>query len=371
MGWLSGPVDWTVAIVGLLAALALLLVWHVRLWQRLLSRPVPYHHVERLSAPDGGRFELRRVAADEALPRPEDALPPVLLVHGICANHRNQDLDAQTSLARHLTARGRDVWLLTLRSGRPLRLHGLKQPSGFSAMAHHDVPLAIERVLAATGCSALDYVGFSMGGMLLYAGLGRTIAERSIRRVVVVGSPARVQPPRGVPRVLRYLPRALVPPVLTGTLGTMFAPMAEWVATPAHKAVVNPANVAAGTTRLALVDCVQDVPGGLLADFMKWATTDGVVRLDGQDVLAGVTGLAIPALFVAGSADQIATVPAVRAAYDAWGRDQPRSTKQWLELGRRAGAAQDYGHGDLAVGCRLAEELHPTIASFLDAGDSS
>lgn len=365
MGWLSGPWDWAVAIAAALAVMALLVQLYLFWSVRLLSRPVRYARVERHRAPDGGRFELRRVVAADPPGATTKALPPVLLVHGICANHRNQDLAEGTSLARYLSARGRDVWLLTLRSGRPLRVAELGQPVSFAAMVRYDVPLAIDRVRSATGETSVDYVGFSMGGMLLYAAVGRSFPEPWIRRAVVVGSPARVQPPRGVPRILRLVPKVLVPPILTGTLGTLAALAAERIVTPAHRAVINPDNVAPGMTGAALVDCVQDVPGGLLADFLRWATTDGVVRIDGEDVLDGVTERTIPTLFVSGSADQIATVAAVRAAFDAWGRQQPEATKQWLELGRCCGAEHDYGHGDLAVGARVAEELYPPIGAFL------
>jgi hypothetical protein len=43
------------------------------------------------------------------------------MVHGLSANHRNNDLIPDHSIARHLRAHGRDVWLLTLRSGHPMK----------------------------------------------------------------------------------------------------------------------------------------------------------------------------------------------------------------------------------------------------------
>jgi pimeloyl-ACP methyl ester carboxylesterase len=363
--WLAQPWGIALSALGAVALLAFLLWAYVRATVRWLSRSPRYASVDVLRAPDGGRFELRRIACESAAGGAGRAAPPVLLVHGICANHRNLDLHDDNSLARHLASRGRDVWLLTLRSGRPWRLREACMPQGFEAMVRYDVPLAIEQVLERTGAAALDYVGFSMGGMLLYAGLGRGIDESAVRRAVVVGSPGRVQPPRGVPRLLRFVPRAVVPPILTGTFGTLAAPGSEWLTTPAHRAVVNPANVAPGMTRLALVDCVQDVSGSLLADFMRWATTDGVVRVAGSDVLDGLRNVAVPALFIAGDADQVAAVAAVREAYDAWGRDEIDVDKQWVVLGEASGAIQRYGHGDLAVGCRLRTELFPVVETFL------
>ncbi|MCU0693762.1 MAG: alpha/beta hydrolase, partial [Polyangiaceae bacterium] len=287
MAWWSDP--WLLAIVVLLATSVLsVLAWlHIRFWERALSFPLHYDSVEVHRAPDGGRFELRHLTAPLTPDSHLGRLPPVLLVHGICANHRNQDACEQSSLARYLASQGRDVWLATLRSGRPWRAKEGLQPARFASMARFDVPMAVARVLELTHEKQLDYVGFSMGGMLLYASVGRGVKPQQLRRAVFVGAPGRVQPPIGVPRLLRFLPAVLVPPILTGLLGTAFAFMSEWVVTPAHRVIVNPRNLAPGATRQALVDVVQDVPGRLLADFMVWATSDGVIRVDGQDVLQG------------------------------------------------------------------------------------
>lgn len=370
MSWVWTP--WGVVLVALaccvLFALALWLHW--RRTVRLLSRPVAYDSVQSFRAPDGGVFELRRLQAGPSASDEAGGAVPTLLVHGICANHRNLDLHPDNSLARYLAGHGRDVWLLTLRSGRPWRLRDARAPQGFAPMVRHDVPLGIRRVLDQTGQPALDYIGFSMGGMLLYAALGRSVKTEWIRRAVVVGSPGRVGPPRGVPRFLRLVPRALVPRILTGTLGTLLAFAAEWVATPAHRLILNPTNVERGMTKLALVDCVQDVSGPLIADFLKWATSDGRVRVTGEDVLEGLAGVDVPVLFVAGEADHVGPARAVHVAHEAWGRDRPAVDKHLRIVGQASGADEDYGHGDLAVGRRLKSELWPAICQFLAGGDA-
>ena len=53
---------------------------------------------------------------------------PVLCVHGIGIDHRNNDMVPQVSIARHLREAGHDVWLLRLRSGGTTRKlgHGRK-----------------------------------------------------------------------------------------------------------------------------------------------------------------------------------------------------------------------------------------------------
>ena len=363
MTWMLEP--WGIALsLAAVLLFGLLTTWaHLRFWARRLGLPLPYDREEVLPTPDGNAIELRRLNGE----KPGATMPPVLLVHGICANHRNQDISPEGSLARFLAAQGRDVWLLTLRSGRAKPWREKPRPAAFATMATYDVPLGIARVLELTRASQLDYVGFSMGGMLLYASLGRSVSPEHLRRVAFVGSPGRVQPPVGVPRFLRFMPAVFVPPVLTGLLGTGFAFLSEWFVTPIHRMILNPNNMAKGMTRLALVECVQDVPGSLLADFMAWATTDGIVRIDRRDVLEKLAEVQVPALFIAGAADQVGHPSAVQVAFEAWASRRDDVPKAFLVLGKKSGALEDYGHGDLAVGQRVGTELYPLIAAFLEA----
>ncbi len=367
MTWIHDP--WNIVLIVLAGVAAwLLLAWaHLRFWVARLHLELPYAVAERLRAADGGVYELRRISEEAAV---SEDRPPVLLVHGICANHRNQDIHPDYSLARYLANRGRDVWLLTLRSGAHQDRRRGHVPMGFDSMVRHDVPEGIAQVLARTGARALDYVAFSMGGMLLYAALGNTVDGDKLRKVVFVGSPGRVEPPHRVPKVLGRIPRKWTPVLWSGLGARMFAFVSEWFLTPLHWMILNPKNMPKGITRLALVDCVQDVPGELLADFLAWAVNDGVVRVGGKDVLDGIRRARQPALFIAGTADRLGKASAVRAAFDQWGSESGARAKQFALLGQESGAHADYGHGDLAMGSRVTEELYPRIEAFLaQAGD--
>ena len=113
MAWWS-ETGWI--LVGVLASLLVASWAHYVYWVRRFRLSVEYAEHERLRTADGSAIELRRLTPP-AMP----SLPPVLLVHGVAANHRNVDLQPDRSLARYLHARGRDVWLVMLRSGRPDR----------------------------------------------------------------------------------------------------------------------------------------------------------------------------------------------------------------------------------------------------------
>jgi polyhydroxyalkanoate synthase subunit PhaC len=355
-------------VLGLYALLALAALFfaafgHLRFWRRRLHLPLLYASEEEFTTEDGASIALRRVPIPDGAPRAP--LPPVLLVHGIAANHRNQDVHPDYSLARYLAALGRDVWLLTLRSGMRHRSRAERERVRFEAMARYDLPLAVRCVLDKTGEPALDYVGFSMGGMLLYCSVGRSIAEVSLRRVVIMGSPAFVGVSRFLAPVIRRVPRALVPtlPLRLGAHAIAFA--SEWVRTPLHSVIYNPGNVSPGVTRAALVNAIEDIPAALGADFVDWAGKGGAVEAFGEPALGGLPKLRIPALFVAGTADRIAPVLAVRAAFDAWGAEDPSLPKRFVVVGRDFGHHENYGHGDLVLGAHVGVDLFEPIACFL------
>lgn len=344
------------SLVGLLAGL------HYLFWVRRLRVELDYHERFERRAADGLPYTLLRLPPPAA---PREA-PPVLLVHGIAANHRNIDAEADISLARYLAAEGRDVWLLALRSGDARLRWRERRRADFRSMLEHDLPEAVEFVLAQTKAPALDYVGFSMGGILLYGALGRSLEPERLRKVVTIGSPARVAPPlAGLRRLRRVVPRALLRVSGLRLGARMLAFAAEWFDTPIHRQIYNPANVARGVAQRAMVNMIHDIPPPLSADFASWALADGVVRVGEEDVLAHVGELELPARFFAGVADPIAPPASVRAAYEAWGAKREQVDKQLVLMGRAHGCEQDYGHGDLAIGERAARELFVRVAEFL------
>lgn len=345
---MDGLPSWAWVLVAL-ATMGVLWVAHLAFWTRRLTIPMPYDDERELDAPDGGRFVLRRLRGTRG--------PPVLLVHGLAANHRNLDAHPEVSLARQLAAEGRDVWLVTLRSG----LRGRRGPARFDAMATEDVPRAIAHVLESTGASRLDYVGFSMGGMLLYAALARRRFDPArLRRICLVGSPGRVTSPIAGLGLLVRLPRWLVPtfPLRAGARAYAFA--AEVLHTPLHRVVYNRRNLAPRHAAHALVNVIEDVPAELNADLAAMLAA-GEVRCEGRPVLPELAEVHVPALFLAGAADGIAPPAAVRAAFEAWGGEE----KRFEIIGRESGATDDFGHGDLAVGVRAVTEVFTRVSEFL------
>lgn len=346
---------------------ALAAAWlHYRYWVGRFTLELDYELTERIATEDGSAFELRRVPASMDHGR---SGTPVLLVHGLALNHRNNDMREDLSLGRHLARAGRDVWLLTLRSGREDLTWSEERKVSYEAMARFDLPIGVAEVLRRTGAGRLDYVGFSMGGMLLYASIGRFVDPSQLRKVVIVGSPAAIKPPLAViSAVARLVPHWIVPTIRLRMISRMLAFAAEWIATPFHHWVYNPANVDRGVASHALVNGFVNIPGKLAAQFVRWAADGGVVRYGETPVTETLRAIDRPALFVAGAADRLAPPAAVRLAFDAWGADRGGVEKALRVVGLEQGAAADYGHGDLAIGRFAEEDVFEPIAEFLADG---
>ena len=352
------------AIAAIVIALLLVASWlHYRYWVGRFTVDLPYELEERIATEDDCAVELRRLPASEDHGRQGR---PVLLVHGLALNHRNNDMSEDLSLGRYLARQGRDVWLLTLRSGREDLSWSEERATTFEKMARYDLPLGVDEVLERTGSEQLDYVGFSMGGMLLYATVGRFVAPERLGRVVIIGSPARIRPPLAMlAAVARFVPQWIVPTLRLRIISNMLAFAAEWVHTPIHRWVYNPDNVDRGVAAYALVNGFVNIPSGLAAEFVRWASDGEAVRYEGTPVTESLRAVGTPVLFVAGAGDRLAPPDAVALAFDAWGADVEGVIKRMRVTGIEQGAAADYGHGDLAIGRFAEEDVFEPVAGFL------
>ncbi|MCB9738897.1 MAG: alpha/beta fold hydrolase [Deltaproteobacteria bacterium] len=363
---------WALLAAVLLLVLALMTWAHVRFWRRRLHVPLDYDDVQRLDTPDGSAIELRRLRPrGEATSEAGEPARPVLIIHGLAINERNCDAHPDRSFARHLAAAGRDVWLVTLRSGRNDHAPGERSRVRFAAMARHDVPLAVQAVRAQTGAAKIDLCGFSMGGMLLYATLGRVVPVDAVGKVVIFGSPARLGVPVWPLSKVKGLPDALAPMMPYRFLSALYAPFVDWFSTPFHRIVYNPDGVARGLTGSVMVDAMRDVPRPLHREFAAWAMGDGELRVDGARAIDGLRGLTLPVRFFAGAADGLAPPRSLRPAFEAWGADAAgaeggQPDKAFVVLGRATGCGHDYGHGDMMYAERAPAEVFEPARRFLD-----
>ena len=350
------------ALVGLsLLALGLATWAHVAFWSRYLRVPAEYDEVHSLTLSDGGRVELRRLG------RPTGT--PVLLLHGIAANHRNVDPLAQRSLARALAAE-HDVWLLTLRMG----VRRQPAPSTLETMVSRDLPEALRFVAERRdGAEPIDLVGFSLGGLVVMGAIAlRLVRGEQVRRVVLIGAPAEiVDAPLRLPlvtpllgplrllfrAVFRLVPRWALPRVPTRFFANLFASSVGALRTPWHRWVVNPRGLARGELPRAMVTLVEDIPASLYAELATLWRQGGEVRMYGRELREAIAHAAPlpPALFVVGAEDMVVAPAASRVAFERWG-----DSARWIEV-------PGFAHADLMLSREAPGAVFAPVVAFLGA----
>ncbi|MDV2504128.1 MAG: alpha/beta hydrolase [bacterium] len=336
---------------------------------------------------DGWTLALKRFRRNGA----PELLGPVVLTHGFSYNGAFWDLDEAHSLARYLADRDFDVWVVSLRGA------GASTKPGFSALKSiittrwadlpatipratldpskanwtvddyidHDVPAIISYVIQATGRPKLFWVGHSMGGMILYAHMER-VPEARVAGLVAVASPMNIpQPPNdllqgilkqeGLLKISALAINTTLPAKLTSPLGGV-------VQTPMDKLFYNRQNMDHLTVTNLFLNVVEDIPQGVLDQFMNLIRTGEFERIDGSyNYTRNLGKVTVPVLLVAGAVDNLAPPEVVRFSYD----HVASSDKTYRMFGRVNGHKADYGHSDLILGKHSREEVFPLIAQWL------
>ena len=346
----------------LIAALALLpvVVFLCGLAVRRCCRlPTPADELHFADTGDGWRLALYRY-----LPRPGAAggpPQPVVLCHGMLSNRFALDLDEERSLARYLRRAGFDVWVMELRG------HGGSVRAGTGGLrpfdwtlddyVRTDLPAVVDYVRRVTGAPAVDWVGHSLGGMVLYAAtaLGLT---RSIRSAVMLDVPVSFGQDRRAGWLARQYVRLvpIVPPFL-------FIPFVLVLGLISPALLLPKYGIRDRRTMLRIVaNGIIDLGCGRVARQLvdlvlkrRFASADG--RIDYE---AGVDRIHFPVLQLA-AVRRISPEIVVRALIDR----APVADKTYVRLGRGEGFREDYNHFTILLGEHAPGEVFPLIADFL------
>ena len=325
---------------------------------------------------------------------PDDSAPAVVLCHGLGYNGRFWDLATEVSLARYLSDAGYDVWVPSLRGAgwstkpplsrlRQLFLRGDLLTAGgvFSSAGRgvlkinwtvddhvrHDVPAILELVRKESGREKLYWIGHSMGGMILVGHLAGRGGDDRLAGFVALGVPVFVIPPRSAPleqiasaRGAVEISNIVVSTNLPSILGQIAGAR---LATPIDVLFYNRANVTDDVIRRLSAWGTEDISPGQLAQLIDMVRDGNFHSIDGKtDYTAGLEKIGVPALFVAGTVDNLATVAAVKQLYARWGAAE----KQFALFGAVNGHRGDYGHDDLVIGRHARSEVFPLIRRWLD-----
>lgn len=350
-----------------LAILALIFLSGIAL--RLLYRAETSHdelHFAETStagAADGVRLALYRYLPIGAHLHPA----PVILCHGLSSNRFTWDLPG-VSLARFLAERGHDVWALELRGGgRSKKLASGKPVSRdytFDVHVERDAPAAIAYVLKTTGAEKIDWVGHSMGGILLYAFLTR-FGGGKIRRGCAIGSPGTMhRAPKFFQRVTSIIPPPKRWPVIHTKFFLNFALPFIRLGLLRDSFAANLGNIGARRATAMAVNMAENLSTRLTLH-IGYMVRKGSIRQFPPGTFSyqdNIGEIETPLLLIAGGKDRLVPPPLVKFAHD----NIASAEKRFVVFSRANGHSADYGHTDLVVGARAHEEVWPEIAKWLE-----
>lgn len=326
-------------------------------WVPLPDHAQPY----RVKTADGWQIALVRYR-----PAGPSTGRPVVLVHGISANARNMDLDDGHSMARWFASQGREAWTVSLRGcGESDEANGADRASSytFDAFWQYDLPAVIAEVKAVTRADSVDYVGHSMGGMVLYAYLAQ--GGQGIHAAATLGSPTRLdwgtQNEAIIVAAARLIPAGWA--LWTALGARAVVPLQGLVDDgPIERLFYVTGNTTLTSWKRLIAYGTADIAAGVAAQFVTAVATGNFVSADQAiDFRAGLKEVTTPVLVVAARLDRLALTPAVYDGYRALG-----GPKQWLLISRAHGAVAEYGHMDLVVGDRASTEVWTPVLQFFN-----
>jgi pimeloyl-ACP methyl ester carboxylesterase len=358
---MDSPTVLLAAVAVLAAAGVLLAAWTLVVWRVYrLGRPGPTPVAVR--AADGWGLVLYHRASTGR--RFEE---PVLLCHGLAANHRNLDFEPPYSLAKHLADAGFECFSAEWRGtgasqSPPPGLRG--SDYSIDDHIHLDAPAFLDAVLRSTGARRAFWIGHSLGGLIGYAVAQGPHADK-LAGLVTVGSPAFFHYPGYMLHVVRIAKALSWPLALRQRFFSIAtAPFLGHVTLPFTDVVLNPRHIAPRLQRKIYAQVISSVGRKVLLQFEDWLRANAFRSYDkSTDYRAGLAHLRTPVLIAGGACDRLAPPEAVEAAFRACGSPD----KTLLVFGTENGDAIDYGHGDLIFGEGAPLEVYPRIAEWLEA----
>ncbi len=350
-------------VVGVLAlAFALL---QGCLWRPALSKPVLRTEVVFAKTSDGWDIALHHYSP--AAGAPKQAIP-VIICHGISANERMWSLDVNRSYPLYLAEKGWDVWAIDLRgvgeSTRPTLFNGKSWNFPFDAYVLQDVPAVIAEVLRRTGAPKVNWVGHSMGGMVVYAYVA-THGDAPFQTITAVAAPMGFD---GMNKYF-YAGRKLAPfikghiPTVWGeSMVATIAPGGRSFKTRFEYLFWNYDNMDEATSKAVMFNTIGNMPSGVLNQLTQLFVTGKFTNIDGRvDYIKGLDRLSVPLHVVAGVSDNVSLVQNVFPGFD----NAASKDKTLDVLGRANGNLADYGHVDITVGDSARSDVYPNLERWM------
>jgi len=295
---------------------------------------------------------------------------PVVLSHGFLVNSRFLNLTREYSLAQYLAEEGFDVWNLSFRgTGRSLSpLKNTPKKWTMDDMINDDLSSVIRYVQKQSGSPRVNWVGFEMGGLVLYGYLQKNRSRSGIGALVTIGAPVTFSDREQEP--MKMLLKLDKSPTWKKIILYLDGPLMKRSIIPLVPAIekffYNPENIDQEVKQRLFETALAPVNPGVLDHVITMIRKDEFVSARGDYSYRKNLGkVRVPVLLIGGEKDAVAPPKALRATYrELKSRDRTRRI-----FGSRPKDSVAYGHYDLILGKKAKEEVFPLIASWLKKRD--
>lgn len=345
-------------LAGLLWALWLALVR--RRYRLTVGEPVRH----TVQASDGWKLAIY-----ERQPAKRQFEEPVLLCHGLSANHHTFDFEPPYSLAHHLCEAGFACFSIDWRGtgGSAIRF-GRSRRYTIDDHIHFDASALLETALLKSGARKAFWLGHSLGGLIGYA-FAQQLGKDKLSGLLALGAPVFFAYPPWMRRFLFMGTLAAWPFSLPHRLlGVSLSPFLGYGPLPFSELVMSPGSISPAVQRKAFSHLATSIGRGVLLQLMDWVKNDAFRSVDGKvNWREGLRGLKAPLLVMGGSADKLAPPDALKGQFELAGSED----KTLVVFGTDRGDKGDYGHGDLLFGTHAPSEVYPVVSQWLASRASS
>ena len=326
---------------------------------------------------DGWKLGMRHFPAKQ----PGSGKLPVVLCHGLGLNGTFWTIN-DNHLPSQLAARGYDVFVVDMRGSgashrvgvpgvinRVLRQTPIREVGGRNWTVddefHYDVPAILKYVEAETGSHFVNWVGHSLGGMMMFPFLETSPESSRIANFVDMGGVAIVMETRDTIKMRKAdkMLQVLSLGLSTGRLGRPMMFHRPAFMEKIDRFYFTKGNVDDRTVQRFYGYTVEDPGAGALRQLDPYLARGHMLSADGQvDYALGLDRITTPILMIAGEADIMADINSTIQTYNAVGSPD----KTLMRFGRVDGQEADYGHCDLVWSRNAPREIFPPLINWLD-----
>jgi lysosomal acid lipase/cholesteryl ester hydrolase len=326
---------------------------------------------------DGWMLGMRRIRPSS----PDPGKLPVVLCHGLGLNGTFWTI-TDNHLPSQLAARGYEVFIVDMRGsgasyrvGRAGKINRVLRQTPIREVgardwtvddeAKYDVPAILEYVRKETGSERINWIGHSLGGMLMFPFLEFSPQAERISNFVDMGGVAMVVDTPDI-RDMRRADKALRVLSIGFSTGRLGRPM-MYGRLPGLEMIdrfyYTSANVDKRTVDRFYGYTLEDPGAGALKQLDPYLWTGHMLSADKSiDYASALDRVTTPILMVAGEGDIMADIPSTLLTFNGLGS----ADKTVMRFGRLDGQVADYGHCDLVWSRNAPSEVFPPLIEWLD-----